>query len=121
MQDVPCIRRVLASLGFAMLVACDATSPDRTPVTVAIEGAPSYGTVIGAVIPLRAVARAGDGRTVALSAPVVWSSSDTSSASVDAQGVVHTRRPGTPTITVRIGAEANAPADSVQFVIIQVT
>lgn len=113
------LRLPLLALLCVLLPACDATSPDRTPVRVEIEGGPEVQTVVGAVIPLRAEAKASDGRVVAPAAPLIWTSSDTLRATVDENGVVRTKNPGTPKIIVRMGADASAPADTVRVIIVR--
>ena len=90
-----------AVLTVPWLAGCDTDAMAPPAVTAVEVRAPETRLAIGARVQLTAAARDANGRVVT-GEPVAWASSDTLAATVDANGLVTARAPG----TVRIRASA---------------
>lgn len=96
-------RAILATIGAAAILACDATAPVTT-----ISVAPSSATLQdGTVIQFRSTVR-----NATTAGSVVWISSNTNVARVDANGVVSAVSNGTATLTATMTADASKSASA---------
>lgn len=81
-----------------LAVACGSDIGPATPVASVSLSPPTALLAAGATLQLTAALKDANG-TILTGRPIVWSSSDTASATVDATGLVSGKRPGVVTIT----------------------